>query len=248
MDLRNWLYINLDPLSWPHTGLSLLNKLIAIFVLTGVASAILETEPLLAKEYATSFIIVNKVFLYVFTLEYIMRVWAMGENVRYSGITGRLRYMVTIPAIIDIITVFPFWLGAGSEILLLRMLRLLRILKLARLPGISSALKRLYKAIHSRRIEFFLTISFALLLMVIAATTLYFIEGRVQPETFGSIPRALWWGVATLTTVGYGDVYPITTLGKFAAGVYAFAGIGLVAMPTGIFAASMSDIVQSDKK
>jgi len=77
----------------------------------------------------------------------------------------------------------------------------------------------------------------------LAATTLFFIEGNVQPETFGSIPRSLWWGVAILTTVGYGDVYPITLLGKIAAGIYAFAGIGLVAMPTGIFAAAMSDVV-----
>ena len=246
--MRKSLHIHLDPTCWPHSGLSLLNKIIVMLVLACVVSAVLETEPALATAYSSTFAVLNKVFLYAFSVEYVLRVWTVGEDDRYTGITGRLRYMITPAAIIDLITVVPFFLGAGSEIFLLRALRLLRIFKLARIPSVSGALNRLFRAIASRRMEFVITIAFALMLMLLAATTLFFIEGNVQPETFGSIPRSLWWGVATLTTVGYGDVYPITLLGKIAAGIYAFAGIGLVAMPTGIFAAAMSDVVSNPIK
>lgn len=242
--LRIKFHTNIDPACWPRSGLSPFNKIIVIMVLACVTSAVLETEPLLSTEYASTFAILNIFFLYAFSVEYLLRVWAMGEDSRYTGITGRVKYMLTMPAIIDLITILPFWFGAGSEILLLRVLRLLRILKLARMPGVSSALTRLYAAMILRRMEFFLSITFALLLMLIAATTLYFLESDVQPDAFGSIPRSLWWGMATLTTVGYGDVYPVTVLGKIAGGVYAIAGIGLVAMPTGIFAAAMSDVVR----
>jgi len=243
VNLRNKLHTHLDPTCWTHRGLSPLNKIIVLLVLAGVASAVLETEPTLSTTYASTFSILNQMFLYAFSIEYVLRLWSVGEDDRYQGIIGRLRYMITPTAIIDLITVVPFFLGAGSEIFLLRALRLLRIFKLARIPSVSSALNRLFRAIASRRMEFVITIAFALMLMLLAATTLFFIEGNVQPETFGSIPRSLWWGVAILTTVGYGDVYPITLLGKIAAGIYAFAGIGLVAMPTGIFAAAMSDVV-----
>ncbi len=122
-------------------------------------------------------------------------------------------------------------------------MRLLRILKLARIPMVSRALINLKRALFSRIVELCLSVVLAFLLMLVAATILYFIEKDAQPDVFGSIPRALWWGVATLTTVGYGDVYPITPLGKICAGVFAIAGIGLVAMPTGIFAAAMSEIM-----
>jgi len=246
--MRKFFHTHLDPTCWPHSGLSPLNKVIVILVLACVMSAVLETEPTLSTAYASSFALLNKVFLYVFSVEYLLRLWVVGEDSRYTGIIGRLQYMITPAAIIDLITVAPFWFGAGSEILLLRLLRLLRILKLARIPSVNSALMRLYTAIKSRRMEFALSITFALLLMLVAATTLYFIEGDIQPGTFGSIPRSLWWGMATLTTVGYGDVYPITVLGKIAGGVYALAGIGLVAMPTGIFAAAMSEVVHNPIK
>lgn len=246
--LRNKIFINLDPVSWPHSGLSPLNKIITLVVLICVISAILETEPIIAKPYATIFSILNDIFLYIFTVEYLFRLWVMGENSRYSGIKGRFLYIFSLPALIDLVTILPFWFGAGSEILLLRTLRLLRILKLIRIPSVQLALERLKKAIISRRMEFIICISFAMLLVLLAATTLYLFEGSEQPDKFGSIPRSLWWGVATLTTVGYGDVYPVTVFGKIAAALYAIAGIGLIAMPTGVFAAAMADVVDKPQK
>ena len=245
---RKAIYRQLDPEAYREKGLSVTNKLISLLVVMCVISAILETEPLLSGAYAHSFEALNTIFLVVFTIEYLARIWAMSEREEYKGWIGRLRYALTFPALIDLLTVLPFWFGTGSEILMLRLLRLLRILKLARIPHVSEALKTLADALKARSVELALSVAFAFLLMIVAATTLYFLERHIQPDAFGSIPRALWWGMATLTTVGYGDIYPVTVMGKVAAGLYAFAGIGLVAMPTGIFAAAMSEIVKGSDR
>lgn len=108
----------------------------------------------------------------------------------------------------------------------------------------SRAWRDIAAAIHSRRTELILTLGLALIAMLVASTFLYWAEGDVQPDKFGSIPRALWWSVVTLTTVGYGDVYPVTPLGKIFAAILAVGGIGLIALPTGILAAAFSDAMQ----
>ncbi len=119
---------------------------------------------------------------------------------------------------------------------------------LARLSRFTLAFQDLAKAVVARRFELFVTLALAGFLLLFGATALYVVEGDIQPDKFGSIPRALWWSIITLTTVGYGDVSPVTPLGKFLASLVALAGIGLVAMPTGIMAAAFSDAMERRRK
>jgi voltage-gated potassium channel len=148
----------------------------------------------------------------------------------------------------DFLAIAPAILAlAGSETFVLRLFRLIRIVRLARLGRFSTAMQYMGEAMRSRSYELGLTIGIALLLVIFSATLLYLIEGEAQPTTFGSIPRAMWWAVVTLTTVGYGDAYPLSPLGKIIAGITALSGIGLIAMPTGILAAAFSDAVQKRK-
>lgn len=135
----------------------------------------------------------------------------------------------------------------GSGAFLLRLARIVRLLRIARLGHFSVALERILTAISSRRFELNISVAAAVLLIFISSTMLYVLEGAGQPEEFGSIPRAMWWAVATLTTVGYGDAYPVTGLGRFFASLTAFSGVGLIAMPAGILASALSEAIQDGK-
>ena len=241
LTVRKKLFQNLSTEHWSGSDLSPANKMLMILVILSVTSAILETEHSLVERFSTVFKVSNIAFQTIFTIEYMARIWTTTEDSRYNGFFGRIRYMLTPMALIDLFAIAPLWFGAGSEILLIRIARLARIIKLGRLPGISAAMNRLTDAVLHRRFELYVSIGLALFVMLLASTAMYFIEGTTQPETFGSIPRALWWGMATLTTVGYGDAYPITVGEKFCAGIVSIAGIGLVAMPAGILAAAFSN-------
>jgi len=185
------------------------------------------------------------IFTIIFAIEYIARVWVCVENPRYQS---RLRYILTPAAILDLLTVLLIlFTTLGTEGFILRLARLLRVLRIAKLGRYSIAMQNIGQAIYSRRFELFISFGIGVFALIISSSLLYIIEGSIQPENFGSIPRAMWWSVATLTTVGYGDVYPITPLGKFFGAVTAVIGIGLIAMPTGILAASFSDAIQRIK-
>lgn len=223
--------------------LSNTNRLLVIVIVTSVLVAVLESEEMLSRPYGDLFWLLELCFGTIFAVEYVIRLWVCAENPRYgSGIKGRIRYALTPAALFDLIAVLPLFLTVlGSETYLFRLLRITRILRLAKLGKYSHAARAIGEAIRSRSHELILSLGAGLVLMLVAATCLYIAENRVQPDAFGSIPRAMWWAIATLTTVGYGDTYPITVLGKICAGATAIIGIGLVAMPAGILAAAFSD-------
>ncbi len=244
--LRRIAYVNLAPEGWTGTGLSPLNRILAVLILLSIGVAVLETEDSIRIPHAALFDGLDAFFALVFTAEYGLRLWVVGEDPKYRGVLGRLRYMVTPRALIDLLAVAPFYLGAGGDGYLLRIIRLLRILSLARLGGLSTALVELRAAVVRRRHDFVLSLCITGAVLLISASVMYVVEGPVQPQAFGSIPRSLWWAIATLTTVGYGDVYPVTVLGRFFAGLSAVAGIGLIALPTGILAAAFSEACKKD--
>ncbi len=247
--LRARAYLNLEPSAWPRKGLSPVNRVLVGVILVAVAFAVLETEPTIVARRYTFLTVLEAVFTAIFLVEYITRVWIAPENPRYAGRFGRLRYMVSLPALIDLIALLPSLLAfIGSEAFIVRLFRIMRIMRLARLGRFSGAIQAIVAAVKSRRYELLMSLSIAGLLLLLSSTLLYLIEGGIQPEQFGSIPRAMWWSIATLTTVGYGDVFPVTPLGRILAGMTAITGIGLIAMPTGILAAAFSDAIQSQRK
>jgi voltage-gated potassium channel len=191
----------------------------------------------------------EKMSMWIFLIEYLMRLWACNGNERYfKPISGRLRYMVTPLALIDLITVLPFLLQlAGFNVSMLRVFRVFRILKFARLVRYSKAYQFIKIAILSRKDEFLVGFFLMLVTLLIASSLMYLAEHEAQPQLFSSIPAAFWWGVITFTSVGYGDVYPVTNLGKIIGGFFAIVGISVFALPTAILTAAMLDQIHVEK-
>jgi voltage-gated potassium channel len=216
---------------------------ICSLIVLSVGSAILETLPALSNRYQRLFDGFEIFFLTVFVLEYVVRLITCTADSRFAHpVTGRLRFIVTPLALLDLAAIAPSLLLFGRvDLVFLRLFRLARFLRVLKLGRYSVSLKTLGNVIRSRRGELGVAAFGAAVLLVVASSLMYVAEHDDQPKAFPSIPAAMWWGVMTLTTVGYGDVYPITSLGKLLASVIALLSIGLFALPAGILASGFSE-------
>ena len=227
-------------------GISKTNLAIVLLVLASFLFLALETEPSLTAQPAWQrvFDIFNVMVVTVFAIEYLARVFVAGLNPKYRGVMGRLRYMTRFYSIADLLAFLPELVvmvaGFGIPLIALRVLRLFRLIKIARFVP---AFDVFGAAVQRAGTQLLTALAMALTLVYVSAVALYFIEGvgGEHQEDFASIPRAIWWAIATLTTVGYGDVYPVTPLGRVFASIIALAGIGVVALPAGVFASAFSD-------
>jgi voltage-gated potassium channel len=209
-------------------------------ILLNVFAVILETVKSLSAKYGDVFFAIEAVSITIFATEYILRIWSCTAREKYRHpVMGRLRFATTPMAIIDLLAIIPLQGGA---------FRLLRMLRLAKLVRYSRSLQTIVRVFKKKASELVATAAMAAMLLVGASSLLYFVERSAQPEQFSSIPATMWWAVGTLTTVGYGDIYPITTLGKILGAVVAFLGISFFALPTGILGAAFVDEVKKLKK
>lgn len=248
--MRHSLYLQLDPKVSGDSVLSPLNKVVIALIITSVCVVIIESEPLFYAGRESLFYALEVAFGTAFLLEYLVRLWVCVENPKYAnGLKGRLRYMLTPAALLDLFAVLPLFLYLlGPQAYMLRLVRLLRVIRLAKLGRFSNAVSAIGEALSERKFELLASFLFSVVLLLITSTLMYLVEARHQPEVFGSIPRAMWWSAITLTTVGYGDSYPVTAVGKVLAGLTAVLGIGLIAMPTGILAAAFSNALQNRRQ
>ena len=248
--LRHKVYRELFASAREDGKLTRTNRVIVVLILLSVAAAIIGTERQVAVDNRTILRWAEFAFGVIFLLEYLARFWAAAERPGEGSATlKRLEWARSFFALVDLAVVVASLipvLVTGAPIF--RLVRLFRLASLLRFGEFSNALRALSTAIVERRYDLAVTGALAGVLVLVGATALYWAEGAEQPEAFGSIPRAMWWSIITLTTVGYGDVSPVTTIGKVLAAVVALGGIGLVAMPTGIIAAAFSDAMQSHRE
>ncbi len=244
--LRARAWRQLEPAIWDDTRMSLANRTVILAVIASIAVFVLETEPTVTARWGALLQALDIGLALLFAIEYACRLWASGEEPIYRGPLGRLRWALTPMALIDLASFLPSLLLLGfSDAFLLRILRLMRLLRLAKLGRYSTSLLLIELAVRRCRRELLVALALAGVVLLISATLLWIAESRTQPETFGSIPRAMWWSVVTLTTVGYGDVYPVTVVGRMLGGAVAVMGIGMIALPAGILSASIVEISQT---
>ena len=186
----------------------------------------------------------------VFSIEYLLRIWCCVESPRFQGaIQGRLRYIFSFLGLVDLVAILPFYLPfVAADYRFFRAVRLFRLFRLFKLVRYSIALASLESVVTKRKEELISTLLILFLLLLCASSMMYYVESEAQPNAFPNIPMTMWWGVATLTTVGYGDVYPITALGKLLGAVVAVLGIGIFALPAGIMGASYIEELEQRRK
>ena len=224
---------------------------LVILIILNVAAIILASEKKLYIAFRIGFSIFEVFSVIVFTIEYLLRLWTAEYKVEATSRNkARIKYIFTPMAIIDLLAILPFYLPflIPVDLRFLRILRLTRLLRLLKIQRYSQSLQLIGKVLKEKKEELIVTIFVTFLLIVFASSLMFYIESEVQPDQFPNIISAFWWAIATLTTIGYGDVYPVTGWGRFLSGVIAVLGIGLVALPTGILSSGFIEELSSKKK
>lgn len=221
--------------------LGLLFEIFLIILIVANAIAVsLDSVPRFAAAYGPLFQWFEIISVAIFTAEYALRVWTAPEDPRYAGrpFADRLRFVAQPYMIIDLVAIAPAYIAFFVPFADLRILRLFRLFRLLKIARYSPAVSTLIHVLSLERRALFGTLLLLVCMTCLCAESMYVIEGQVQPRVFGDLPSCMYWAIITLTTVGYGDVTPITAAGRFLAGITAVMGLGLFALPVGIIASA----------
>jgi len=220
--------------------------IVALIVLNALA-VVVSSDPVHFERYFGAFHVFELFSIAVFTVEYLLRVWVAPENPRYAGLSAggaRLRYVVSPVALVDLAAVLPAYLGM-LFVIDLRYLRLLRLVRLLKLTHYFKGLGIFIDVVQTEARTLASGVFTMAIMVFVAAALMHTVEHAAQPDSFGTIGESLWWAVVTMTTVGYGDVYPITALGRILAALIMLLGVGIVALPAGILAARFAEELQA---
>lgn len=251
MSFKSELFLLFDDKKGNKKGDIFIEYFISGLILLNVVCIFLESYKSINKDYQDVFYAIEAFSIIIFSIEYLIRVWVADLMYpKLSPLKARLKYIFSFLGLIDLISILPFYIPYFFKIDLrvIRTLRLFRLLRLLKLNRHSKAVKLIGQVLKNTKSDILVTVFMVFILLVLASTLMYSIENEAQPEAFENIGQALWWAVATLTTVGYGDIYPITGLGKFLSGIIALLGIGIVALPTGIISSAYIEEVQKQKQ
>lgn len=227
-----------------------LNSLLIALILINVIAVILESDNEISDKYSTQFALFEIFSVFIFSIEYLIRVWSCIEDQRFKHtppLKTRLHYLISPIAIVDLIAIAPFFISF-FVVIDLRYLRLLRVLRLLKLTHYFKDFNIFLTVLVKELKNIAAAIMVMMFLIIIAASLMYSLESEAQPDVFGNISHSLWWAVVTMTTVGYGDVTPVTTLGKIIATMIMLIGVALVALPTAILAAGFSEELRERKR
>lgn len=236
---------------------SFLNRLfggfIVCLILMSTCEIILESYQNIDKLFEREFRVFELFTVVVFSLEYLARVWTADLRFPKKGkISARLTFIFSAMGLLDLLAIIPFYLPLffKFDLRFIRILSISRLVRIFKLNRYFKSMNLIWTVFKQKRMELLNTLFVTIILILISSTIMYHLENEVQPDKFPDIISTFWWSIATLTTIGYGDVFPITGWGKLISGIIAVLGIGLVALPTGILSAAFMEEVEkkSNKK
>ena len=223
---------------------------IMILIALSILTIILDSFQSIHERCQALFQAFEIITVIVFTIEYILRIWT--ADLLYPEVKHpRLKYCFSFMAIIDLLAILPFYVPfISADLRFLRMMRLFRLFRLLRVLKLGryfDALQVIVKVIRTSGPQLVMSVVICFFVMLFSAIIMYEAENPVQPEQFPNVLSSLWWAICTLTTVGYGDVYPITAVGRFFASIISLVGIGIIAIPTGIIAAGFNQVINKEQ-
>ncbi|MEA4887926.1 MAG: ion transporter [Clostridiaceae bacterium] len=244
-NIKRTIYNILDKSEQNGLAEKIFDIMIISLIILNVVAVI--CEPSIKDPNALAFLkILEIVSVIIFTIEYLLRIWVADLSMpQKNKWKARFLFILTPMAIIDLLAILPFYIPfiIPVDLRVLRMLRVFRLLRIFKANRYTSALTTVFRVIKNKAEQLISSLFVVIVLMIIASVLMFNIENYAQPEKFVSVFDAMWWSVATLTTVGYGDIYPITLAGKLLAAIIAILGIGIVAIPTGIIASGFTELV-----
>ena len=248
--LRQRVWELLDVSEDPQSGVAdwdWVDVTLLVLILLNVLAVILETVQSLQLRFGKAFWAFEVISVGIFSVEYAARIWACTADPRYrQPIIGRLRYVSSFGGVVDLLAILPFYVSlavpaAALDLRILRVLRLLRFARVLKLARYSDSIVRMKRVIGARRGDLGVALAAVGVVLILASSAIYYVEVDTQPDVFTSIPAAMWWGISALTTVGYGDIAPVTPLGKVLGGIIQLLGIAIFALPAGIIAAGYEE-------
>lgn len=243
--LRKRLYLTLEPTEKGGIPEQIFETILITIILLNIIAIVLQSVPSIYQEYHEFFYDFELFSVMFFSAEYLTRIYACVENPKYRHpVKGRLKFMRSGMALIDLMAFLPFYLTfLPIDLRFLRVFRLMALFRMFKITRYMQAMIIFKKVLHERREQLVLSFVFVLFILIIISFFMYYAEHEAQPDKFGSIPEAMWWGMATLTTIGYGDVVPVTPVGKFLGGLFALAGVAILALPTGILSSGFFELL-----
>lgn len=249
--LQTRIYHLLEDHSNHGPAARIINAFLLILILLNVIASILHTVQTPERQYSHLFYVFEIFSVTLFTAEYLLRAWVCTEDSRYRGpVLGRLRHGITLLALVDLFAILPFFLPMlfAVDLRFLRILRLLRVFRVLKLVRYSESIGLIGRVLKNRGEELLVTGLVSFILLVLSSSLVFLAEHTAQPDKFPDIPATMWWGCVTMTTVGYGDVFPITPIGKTLAMIITILGIGLFALPTAIIGSGFIEEIQKRHK
>jgi voltage-gated potassium channel len=250
MTLRRRLYLILDPTEKGGILEKIFEVILVITIVLNILSIIMESVPEYHARFHREFHAFEIFSVIFFTVEYLARLYSIVEMPQYRDpIKGRIRYATSFMAIIDLLAFAPFYFTFISiDLRVLRIIRLMGLFRMFKISRYIHAIKLIRQVIYAKREQLVLCIILIIFILVIISSVMFYVENPYQPEVFSSIPATMWWGITTLTTVGYGDMIPSTVAGRFLGGLFAVIGFGLLALPAGILSSGFFEVLQAKKK